>query len=70
VIKGQSNVLPLDRQVQIIVGGSVLTGVVLSQTVAMEWVWVSGFFGAGLLFAGLSGFCGLARVLAMMPWNR
>ena len=70
VIKGQSNVLPLDRQVQIIVGGSVLAGVVLSQTVAMPWVWLSGFFGAGLLFAGLSGFCGLARVLAMMPWNR
>ena len=70
VVKGQSNVLPLDRQVQIVVGGSVLAGVVLSQTVAMEWVWLAGFFGAGFLFAGITGFCGLARVLAMMPWNR
>lgn len=26
--------------------------------------------GAGLVFAGASGFCGLARVLALMPWNR
>jgi hypothetical protein len=28
------------------------------------------FFGAGLLFAGISGTCGLASVLSAMPWNR
>jgi hypothetical protein len=26
--------------------------------------------GAGLVFAGVSGFCGMARLLAVMPWNR
>jgi hypothetical protein len=26
--------------------------------------------GAGLTFAGISGFCGMARLLAVMPWNR
>jgi hypothetical protein len=31
---------------------------------------LSGFFGLGLTFAGATGFCGLARVLALMPWNR
>ena len=30
----------------------------------------SGFVGAGLMFAGISGFCGLARLLVRMPWNR
>ncbi|WP_245586965.1 YgaP-like transmembrane domain [Pelistega indica] len=29
-----------------------------------------GFVGAGLLFAGITGFCGLARLLQGMPWNR
>ena len=24
----------------------------------------------GLTFAGVSGFCGMARLLAVMPWNR
>jgi rhodanese-related sulfurtransferase len=24
----------------------------------------------GLVFAGVSGFCGMARLLAVMPWNR
>ena len=35
----------------------VLLGVILSQTVAPGWIW-------------LSGFCGRARLLAAMPWNR
>ena len=62
--------LPLMRQVQITAGGLVLLGVILSQAVAPGWIWLSGFVGAGLVFAGISGFCGMARLLAAMPWNR
>jgi rhodanese-related sulfurtransferase len=62
--------LPLMRQVQIVAGSLVLLGVILSQTVAPGWILLSGFVGAGLVFAGLSGFCGMARLLAVMPWNR
>jgi len=62
--------LPLMRQVQIVAGSLVLLGVILSQVVAPGWIWLSGFVGAGLTFAGISGFCGMARLLAVMPWNR
>ena len=62
--------LPLMRQVQISAGALVLIGVVLSQTLAPGWIWLSGFVGAGLIFAGISGFCGMARLLALLPWNR
>lgn len=62
--------LPLMRQVQIVAGGLVLIGVILSQVAAPGWIWLSGFVGAGLMFAGISGFCGMARLLAVMPWNR
>jgi hypothetical protein len=31
---------------------------------------IAGFVGAGLVFAGDSGFCGMADMLARMPWNR
>ncbi|MCV4796509.1 DUF2892 domain-containing protein, partial [Escherichia coli] len=31
---------------------------------------LSGAVGAGLTFAGVTGFCGMARLLATMPWNR
>jgi rhodanese-related sulfurtransferase len=62
--------LPLMRQVQIVAGSLALLGVILSQAVAQGWIWLSGFVGAGLIFAGISGFCGMARLLAVMPWNR
>jgi rhodanese-related sulfurtransferase len=70
VRKLQGAPLPLMRQVQIVAGSLVLLGVILSQVVAPGWIWLSGFVGAGLTFAGVSGFCGMARLLAVMPWNR
>jgi rhodanese-related sulfurtransferase len=62
--------LPLMRQVQIAAGSLVLLGLALSQTVAPAWILLSWGVGAGLVFAGVSGFCGMARLLAVMPWNR
>ncbi|MFM8258777.1 MAG: rhodanese-like domain-containing protein [Vulcanococcus sp.] len=62
--------LPLMRQVQIAAGSLVLLGLILSHLVAPAWIALSWFVGAGLVFAGISGFCGMARLLAAMPWNR
>mgnify|MGYP006423315349 CR=1 FL=1 len=62
--------LPLMRQVQIIVGFMVVLGIVLSYTVSPYFNLLSAFFGAGLLFAGISGFCGLANVLMLLPYNK
>jgi len=63
---------PIDimRQVQIVAGSMVLLGVVLGALVTPGFYALSGFVGGGLLFAGVSGFCGMARLLAVMPWNR
>ncbi len=63
---------PIDlmRQVQIIAGSLVLLGVILAVLVSPGFIILSGFVGAGLLFAGLTGFCGMAILLARMPWNR
>ena len=62
--------LPLMRQVQIAAGSLVLLGLILSHSVAPAWIALTWFVGAGLVFAGVSGFCGMARLLAAMPWNR
>jgi rhodanese-related sulfurtransferase len=62
--------LPLMRQVQIAAGSLILLGLILSNTVAPAWIALTWFVGAGLTFAGVSGFCGMARLLALMPWNR
>ena len=58
------------RQVQIAAGSLVLLGAVLGFLVSPLFYLVSALVGAGLVFAGASGFCGLARVLSLMPWNR
>lgn len=70
VVSTGKKVFPLMRQVQIIIGLGVLTGVILSRTVDPNWVFLSAFFGAGLVFAGATGWCGLAILLSRMPWNR
>lgn len=63
---------PIDvmRQVQIAAGGLVLAGAALGTLVNPSFYALSGFVGAGLLFAGVTGFCGMARLLGVMPWNR
>lgn len=62
--------LEIMRQVQTTAGLLVLAGVILSLTVAPAWIGLSAFVGAGLTFAGVSGWCGMAKLLAIMPWNR
>jgi rhodanese-related sulfurtransferase len=68
--RGRGAVLPIMRQVQIGAGSFVLLGVALSLFVSSYFWVVPAFVGAGLVFAGVTGFCGLARVLQVMPWNR
>lgn len=63
-------VLPLMRQVQIVAGVVILLGVLLGALVPPAFYALSAFVGAGLVFAGITGFCGLAALLAKMPWNR
>ena len=70
VNRGPSQVLPLMRQVQIVVGSLSAAGAALALTVNPWFALIPLVTGGGLLFAGLSGFCGLALVLAKMPWNR
>ncbi len=70
VERGQSRVLPLMRQVQITVGFISAAGAVLALASDPLFAIIPLVMGCGLLFAGLSGLCGLALVLAKMPWNR
>ena len=70
VNRGKSRVLPLMQQVQIIVGSISATGAVLALTVDPLFALSPLVMGGGLLFAGLTGFCGLALLLAKMPWNK
>ena len=61
--------LEIMRQVLIVAGSIVLVGVALGFAVHPAFFGVSAFMGAGLLFAGSTGWCGLALLLKQMPWN-
>jgi len=62
--------LEIMRQVQMTAGGLVMLGILLGFTVAPGFFGLAAFVGAGLFFAGASGWCGMAKLLAVMPWNR
>ena len=70
VTKEGKKVLPIIRQVMIISGAMVLAGVVLGLLVSPTWILLSGFVGGGLLFAGITGFCTMQKILVKMPWNK
>lgn len=62
--------LDVMRQVQVTAGSLVALGVLLGVVVSPWFLIIPGFVGCGLTFAGLSGWCGMAKLLALMPWNR
>lgn len=62
--------LELMRQVQLAAGALALLGVVLGFLVGPGFFALSAFVGAGLMLAGATGWCGMARLLRHMPWNR
>jgi rhodanese-related sulfurtransferase len=62
--------IELQRQVQIGAGGLVVVGTLLGLA-ASPWLFaVPLFVGMGLLFAGFTGLCGMARLLQRAPWNQ
>ena len=70
VVKNTAEPLPLMRQVQIVAGSLIVLGVVLGYAVHAGFFLLAGFVGAGLVFAGVTGFCGMAVLLMKMPWNK
>jgi rhodanese-related sulfurtransferase len=70
VTKKSGFFLPLDRQVQLTIGLCVFLASLASIFINTNFAYLTAFFGAGLIFAGLTGFCGLALLMAKMPWNK
>lgn len=63
-------VMPLERQVMLGAGLLVLTGVALGALVHPGFYGLAGFVGLGLSLAGITGYCGMALLLARAPWNQ
>jgi len=70
VTLGQSKAISLERQVRIVAGSLVCIGVLLGWFVHRGFFGLSAFVGAGLVFAGITDFCGMGLLLLKLPWNR
>ena len=62
--------MSIERQVRIGAGSFVLIGIAASWLVHPAFVGISAFVGAGLVFAGVTDWCGMGLLLMKMPWNR
>jgi rhodanese-related sulfurtransferase len=62
--------ISLMRQVQIVAGTLVFTGTILGAFVSPAFLFLSGFVGAGLMFAGITDTCAMAMLLAKLPYNQ
>lgn len=66
----QNAPISLMRQVQIVAGSLVFTGTFLGAFVSDWFLILSGFVGAGLVFAGVTNTCAMAMLLAKLPYNK
>jgi rhodanese-related sulfurtransferase len=74
VVRGKK-AISLERQVRIAAGGLVAIGTAVA-AFGPDPLWqriglgLAGFIGSGLVFAGLTDTCGMAMLIAKMPWNQ
>ena len=66
----QAQLLDQERQGRIAAGAIVLTGALLAQFINPTFIWLSGFVGAGLMFAGITDTCAMGMLISKLPWNQ
>ena len=68
--KGGAAVISIERQVRIGAGSLVCLGIALGFFVNPLFYILSAFIGAGLVFAGVTDWCGMGLLIARAPWNK
>jgi rhodanese-related sulfurtransferase len=69
VVRGRT-IMSLERQVRIAAGSLILLGLLLGWLAHPAFAGLSAFVAAGLIFAGVTDWCGMGLLMARIPWNR
>ena len=69
VVEGKAH-MSLERQVRIVAGALACIGGLLAVAISPWFGVLPAFVGAGLAYAGVTDRCGMATVLAKLPYNR
>jgi rhodanese-related sulfurtransferase len=70
LIGNRASRMPLMRQVQLTAGVLIMASVALATSLSPAWLLLTIGIGVGIFIAGASGYCALASIMAIMPWNR
>jgi sulfur dioxygenase len=70
VVRGARRVIPLDQQVRIAAGSLVVLGVLGGALWHPAWYGLAALVGAGLVYAGATGQCGMTFLFSRLPWNQ
>lgn len=70
IANSDKKTLPLERQVFIFIGFMVLVGVIGGYLFSDAWYLLALLAGCGMVNSGLTGWCGMAKLVAKMPWNK
>ena len=66
----QSTRMSMERQVRIAAGSLVILGIILGYCIHPAIYILPLFVGSGLVFAGITNTCGMAKLLQYFPWNK
>jgi len=69
-VSSSNRTLPLMRQVMLGAGLIIISSHVAAHFANPYYIYISLFVGVSLTFSGLTGWCGMAFLLARMPWNK
>lgn len=64
------NAISLERQVQIAIGALLVLKVLFGFTINELFFAAIPLIGTGLIVAGITNWCGMARLMALLPWNQ
>lgn len=70
VVEDRKAPLPIIRQVHMIAGTLIISGSLLTRFYNHNFFALPLFVGCGLFVAGSTGFCGMAAILQLLPYNR
>ena len=70
VVKKETHIKPLNQQVQIGASSMILLGLALYLFVTPWGLLLPLFAWLGLMNAGVTGVCGMSKLLVRMPWNK
>lgn len=69
VIKGEGGI-SLERQIRLIAGSFILSGIVLSWLFHWAFIFVAVFVSCGLIYSGLTDNCFMGMLLMKLPYNK